>query len=58
MDTPDPGEFSVIHAWRFQGVWRADVSKHGSAGHGQAASWIDAVNAAIEDLEEKKEKKS
>jgi hypothetical protein len=43
-------EITLIHAWRFQGIWRADVSSTTTAGHGSASNWMDAINAGIEDL--------
>lgn len=49
---PDPAAFHRIHALRLNGVWVAEV--YGSKmGRGQAVQWMDAVNAAFEDLKEK-----
>lgn len=47
-----------VTATRFSGMWVATVLGDGVVGYGQAAEWTDAINAAIEDLREKEEKKS
>ena len=53
--TPSPLPFSRITAFWNGSAWTARVQRlEAPIGHGQAATWIDAVNAAIEDLQEKK----
>ena len=53
---PTPEPFHRISAVRNVGWWVVDVYGTNKRGHGQAKNWLDAVNAAIEDLSEKKEK--
>ncbi len=50
---PDPTAPHRIYALRLDGVWVAEVHGGGKTGIGQAAQWMDAVNAALEDLKEK-----
>ncbi len=50
---PTSTPFHRIHAVRLNNVWVAEVHGVGKMGHGQAAVWLDAVNAAIEDLKDK-----
>lgn len=52
---PTPEPFHRISAVRNLGWWVVDVYAANKRGHGQAKNWLDAVNAAIEDLSEKKE---
>jgi hypothetical protein len=52
LSLPDAAAFHRIHALRLNGVWVAEV--YGAKmGRGQAVQWMDAVNAALEDLKEK-----
>jgi hypothetical protein len=58
MPNPQPPpipttSFNRIHVLRINGTWSADVYDGAKVGRGQAALWLDAVNAAIEDLKEK-----
>jgi hypothetical protein len=59
MPNPQPPPVPVatdltrISATRSGGTWAAIVQSDRDTGYGQAAAWIDAVNAAIEDLKEK-----
>jgi hypothetical protein len=49
---PEPAAFHRIHALRLNGAWVAEV--YGAKmGRGQAVRWMDAVEAALEDLKEK-----
>lgn len=50
---PVPDSFHRIVAVRIGGKWSAEVFGEGKVGQGFAKSWLDAVNAAIEDLKEK-----
>lgn len=48
-------EFTRITAFWNGSAWTARVQfLEAPIGHGQAATWLDAVDAAIEDLSEKK----
>lgn len=47
-------EFTRITAYWNGATWTARVQfLEAPIGHGQAAAWLDAINAAIEDLKEK-----
>jgi hypothetical protein len=48
--------FHRVSAVRNLGAWIAEVYAPGKIGRGQAATWLAAVNAAIEDLKEKEDK--
>lgn len=45
--------FHRVSAVRNVGWWVAEVYAVGKIGRGQAKQWLDAVNAAVEDLKEK-----
>jgi hypothetical protein len=50
---PVPDSFHRIAAVRIGGKWSAEVFGEGKVGQGFAKGWLDAVNAAMEDLKEK-----
>ena len=50
---PVPDPFHRITAVRVGGKWSVEVYGSGKIGQGFAQKWLDAVNAAIEDLKEK-----
>lgn len=50
---PSTDEPRTIRARREHGVWVAVVAAASGVGRGQAASWIDAVQAAMEDLRDR-----
>jgi hypothetical protein len=49
--------FSLIHSWCHDGVWSAEVSQATTSGtksgFGIAATWLEAVNNAIKNLNQK-----
>ena len=41
---------TLVHAWYFEGVWRAQVSNQAYVGFGTGSSMTDAIDAATADF--------